>query len=88
MPALRISASIQPMVGVKNPRDADIISLWKETASLLRGTDRRQLMARVVNRMGHDGQSFAEEVLGWNRGTVRKGQGELLSGQPIKGHFS
>jgi hypothetical protein len=45
-------------------------------------------MARVVNRMGHDGQSFAEEVLGWNRGTVRKGQGELLSGQPIKGHFS
>ena len=44
-------------------------------------------MGRVVNLLGRGGQSFAERVLGWNRGTIRKGLAELLSGQPVEDRF-
>lgn len=44
-------------------------------------------MARVVNLMGRGGQIFAERVLGWNRGTIRKGQLELRCGQAIPDRF-
>ena len=76
----------------ENPSNADQanvdqISLWKETASLLKGSERRQFMARVVNLIGRGGQSFAERILDWNRGTIRKGQSEVQSGQPIKDRF-
>ncbi|MCP4368939.1 MAG: ISAzo13 family transposase, partial [Deltaproteobacteria bacterium] len=57
------------------------------TASLLRGSERRQFMAQVVNMIGRGGQSFAERVLGWNRGTIRKGQLELRRGQDIEDRF-
>ncbi len=57
------------------------------TASLLRGSERRQFMAQVVNLIGRGGQSFAERVLGWNRGTIRKGQLELRRGQDIEDRF-
>jgi transposase len=40
-------------------------------------------MAQVVKLLGHGGQCFAESVLGWNRGTIRKGLIELESGIPI-----
>ena len=43
----------------------------------LKGSERREYMARVVHLLGRGGQSFAEQVLGWNRGTIRKGQREL-----------
>ena len=44
-------------------------------------------MAHVVNLMGRGGQSFAERVLGWNRGTIRKGQSELRLGRAIEDRF-
>ena len=44
-------------------------------------------MARVVLWLGRGGQSFAERVLGWNRGTIRKGLAELQSGQAIEDRF-
>ena len=37
-------------------------------------------MAEVVNLIGRGGQSFAEHALGWNRGTIRKGQQEIETG--------
>lgn len=62
-------------------------TLFKETAQQLRGTERRQFMAKVVRELGVGGQTFAEQELGWNRGTVRKGMGEFTSGVPIKDRF-
>jgi len=44
-------------------------------------------MGRVVDLLGRGGQSFAEQVLGWNRGTIRKGQAECRNGQAIKDRF-
>lgn len=44
-------------------------------------------MAHVVDVLGRGGQSFAEKVLGWNRGTIRKGQLERSRGQPIEDRF-
>lgn len=44
-------------------------------------------MGRVVDLLGRGGQSFAEQVLGWNRNTVRKGQTEVRTGQVIEDRF-
>ena len=44
-------------------------------------------MAKVVELLGRGGQSFAERNLGWNRGTIRKGQSEVQNGQTIKDRF-
>ncbi len=44
-------------------------------------------MGGVVNLLGRGGQSFAERFLGWNRGTIRKGQAELQSGQAFEERF-
>lgn len=55
-------------------------ALFKETAGLLKGADRRQFMAKTVNELGRGGQFFAERELGWNRGLIRKGQRELEHG--------
>ncbi|MGD9947975.1 MAG: hypothetical protein AB7U29_05785 [Desulfobulbus sp.] len=62
--------------------------MWKNTASLLIGSDRRQFMAKVVNVLGRGGQSYAEQILGWNRCTIRKGQAELVNGFPFKDRFN
>lgn len=51
-----------------------------ETAKVLKGHQRRLFMARVVNSLGRGGLSFAQRELGWNDGTVRKGQHELRTG--------
>lgn len=40
-------------------------------------------MAEIVDYIGWGGQRFAEEKLGWDRKTIRKGQGELHSGESI-----
>ncbi|MCU7902491.1 MAG: hypothetical protein KZQ66_11205 [Candidatus Thiodiazotropha sp. (ex Lucinoma aequizonata)] len=45
-------------------------------------------MGNVVNLIGRGGQCFAEEVLGWNRVTIRKGQTELRSGTTFESCFS
>ncbi|HEY9883729.1 MAG TPA: hypothetical protein V6C98_08985 [Thermosynechococcaceae cyanobacterium] len=61
----------------------DLKSLYIRTAQKLKGSDRRQFMAEVVRGLGIGGQTLAERELGWNRRTMRKGMGELLSGQAI-----
>jgi hypothetical protein len=54
--------------------------LFKKTAKALKGSERRLFMARTVQVLGEGGQCLAERELGWNRGTMRKGQHELKSG--------
>ncbi|MGB7416257.1 MAG: hypothetical protein WA902_18790 [Thermosynechococcaceae cyanobacterium] len=44
-------------------------------------------MAKVVTELGMGGYAIAERELGWNRGTLRKGMGELVSGIAIKDAF-
>lgn len=46
-------------------------------AEQLKGSARRLFMAKTVNELGRGGQRQAERELGWNRGTIRKGQYEL-----------
>ena len=58
-----------------------------DTANKLKGSARRIFMAKTVNVLGPRGQRKAERELGWNRGTVRKGQNELQQGE-IADNFS
>jgi Rhodopirellula transposase DDE domain len=58
----------------------DVKELLMETAKSLRGSARRLFMARTVRVLGEGGQRLAERELGWNRGTIRKGQHELEHG--------
>jgi len=55
-------------------------TIFVETAKTLKGAARRLFMARIVQSMGRGGAQRAEEALGWNRGTLRKGGHELESG--------
>jgi hypothetical protein len=54
--------------------------LYRTTAKMLKGHERRLFMARVVKVLGKGGQSQAKRELGWNRNTIRKGLRELESG--------
>ena len=65
----------------------ELKSILKETAQKLKGSERRQFMAKVVKGLGLGGQTRAERELGWNRGTIRKGMKELTSGIPIQDAF-
>lgn len=67
---------------------ASMKTTYIETAKTLKGHERRQFMARVVRDMGKGGASWAERELGWNRKTIRKGEKELASGQPLQDNFS
>jgi hypothetical protein len=51
-----------------------------ETAKMLTSHQKRLFMARVVNSLGRGGMSFAQKELGWNEGSIRKGQNELRTG--------
>ena len=51
-----------------------------ETATALKGYERRRFMARTVQELGPGGQRRAERELGWNRQTIRKAIRELTSG--------
>ena len=66
----------------------ELKTLYIDTANKLKGSDRRLFMARVAGALGYGGQSHAARELGWNRSTIRKGRGELASGQPIQDNFS
>jgi hypothetical protein len=55
-------------------------NLLKETAQQLKGTAKRQFIAKTVVSLGKGGQSLAERELGWNRVTIGKGIKELNSG--------
>ncbi|MCI5168264.1 MAG: hypothetical protein D3903_19790 [Candidatus Electrothrix sp. GM3_4] len=59
----------------------------KSTAEQLKGSARRIFMAEAVQQLGYGGASAAQNKLGWNRGTVRKGLKELENG-PIGDRFS
>ena len=61
-------------------------ALFRDTAEHLKGSERRQFMARVVQELGKGGAAQAERELGWNRGTIRKGLYELEHG-PIQDAF-
>lgn len=50
------------------------------TAKILKDSDRRIFIAKVVKMLGKGGQRYAERELGWNRRTIRKGMQELKSG--------
>ena len=54
--------------------------LLMETAKSLKGSARRLFLAWTVRALGAGGQRLAERELGWNRGTIRKGQHELEHG--------
>jgi hypothetical protein len=64
-----------------------IIDWLTNTANRLKGSVRRIFIAETVQQLGPGGASIAEEKLGWNRGTIRKGQNELET-QPIEDNFS
>lgn len=59
-------------------------TVFIETAKILRDSERRIFMARVVKMLGQGGQRRAERELGWNRGTIRKGMTELSSGRSFR----
>lgn len=59
-----------------------------ETAQTLTGAVRRLFMARTVKMLGRGGAQRAEEELGWNRVTIRKGLHELESGFTCVDNFS
>lgn len=58
----------------------EVKELLKETGKALKGSARRVFMARTVRALGEGGQRLAERELGWNRGTIRKGEHELEQG--------
>ena len=58
----------------------DLKSLLIETAKQLKGSARRQFMARTVKALGPGGASRVEREFGWNRKTIRKGMHEVDSG--------
>ena len=54
--------------------------LLVETASNLKGHQRRRFMAQTVKELGKGGQRLAERELKWNRDLSRKGTKEVESG--------
>ncbi|MFC1960172.1 ISAzo13 family transposase [Chloroflexota bacterium] len=65
----------------------DLKMTYKETAQVLKGSDRRMFMGRIVNALGRGGQTWAQHELGWCRDVIRKGQRELEKG-PIQDNFA
>jgi len=59
-----------------------------QTRTKLKNAERRQFMARVVLLMGKGGQRRAQNELGWNRDTIRKGMKELTTGITCIDNFS
>jgi hypothetical protein len=58
----------------------ELAEVVKSGAESLEGAARRRFLAGFVRLLGPGGQRAAEAVLGWNRGTVRKGERELREG--------
>ena len=67
---------------------AELKTTCIETAKVLKGSQRRVFMARIVKSLGYGGQSLAERELGWCRNIIRKGIKELDSGVVIEDDFS
>lgn len=60
---------------------ASIRAMFKDVAGALTGAARRRFMAQAAEEIG--GQREAQRELGWDRGTIRKGQQELRTGVEI-----
>jgi Rhodopirellula transposase DDE domain len=58
----------------------ELKSVLIDTAKQLKGSARRQCMARTVKALGPGGASRVEREFGWNRKTIRKGMHEIESG--------
>src|SRR2546423_557977 len=58
----------------------EVKELLIETAKELKGSARRLFLARTVRVLGEGGQRLAEQELGWDRSTIRKGEHELKQG--------
>jgi hypothetical protein len=71
---------------MRPPRE--MIPVLIDTARALKGSRRRTFLAKAVKAMGRGGQRWAEEHLGWNRVTIRKGMRELRSGMTCLDAFS
>lgn len=56
---------------------AGLKDILRFAADNLKGSARRLFMSKTVKELGRGGQSWTERELGWNRGTIRKGQHEL-----------
>lgn len=67
---------------------AELKTTYIEAAKMLKGSERRVFMARIVKSLGHGGQGLAACELGWCGDTIRKGMKELESGHPIVDNFS
>ncbi len=63
----------------------DILS---QAANSLTGSKRRIFMAKTVSHLGKGAQRRAEQELGWDRETIRKGMHELRSGISCLDNFS
>lgn len=59
---------------------SDLENVVLFVATMLTGSDLRLFKAWIVRELGRGGQRKAEEVLKWNRGTIRKGEHELRTG--------
>ena len=57
-----------------------IIKLLQSATIARIGSERRLFMARTVKELGKGGQRRAQDLLGWDRTTIRKGMHELESG--------
>jgi hypothetical protein len=66
----------------------DLKQTYIETAKAMKGSERRQFMARIVSHLGYGGQSYAAREFHWGRNTIAKGIRELESGVPIVDNFS
>ncbi len=60
---------------------------FTNTAKRLKGSDRREFMARIVRELGRGGQALAQKELHWDRKTIRKGEQELKNGVPFQDNF-
>ncbi len=74
-----------PAVDISNP---EIKKLLNTTKDQLKGHERRQFMARVVQSLGYGGQLKAERELGWDRKTIIKGTKEITTGITCVDNFS
>ena len=61
--------------------------LYIGVGKVLKGSERRLFMARVVKMLGRGGQVYAEAEMKWNRRTIRKGLNELESGVVNQDNF-
>ena len=56
---------------------AELKTTYIEAAQILKGSERRLFMARIVKSLGYGGQSWSVKELGWCADTIRKGMKEL-----------